>query len=50
MRRDERVDQGEERDDENRVRYLGFDVPTYQTFFFAVSALIAGLNSTRYDD
>ena len=26
------------RDDQNRARYLGFDVPLYQTFFFAVSA------------
>ena len=24
------------RDDQNRARYLGFDVPRYQTFFFAV--------------
>src|ERR1700678_224633 len=31
------------RDDQNRARYLGFDVPLYQTFFFAVSAGIAGL-------
>ncbi|MCD0420436.1 urea ABC transporter permease subunit UrtC [Rubrivivax sp. JA1024] len=36
------------RDDENRVRYLGFDVPTYQTFFFAVSALIAGFAGMLY--
>ena len=31
------------RDDANRARYLGFDVPNYQVFFFAVSAAIAGL-------
>ena len=36
------------RDDENRARYLGFDVPTYQTFFFAVSALIAGFAGMLY--
>src|SRR6202045_4498608 len=30
------------RDDQNRARYLGFDVPLYQTFFFAVSAGVAG--------
>jgi len=30
------------RDDQNRARYLGFDVTAYQTFFFAVSAAIAG--------
>jgi len=30
------------RDDQNRARYLGFDVPAYQTFFFCVSAAIAG--------
>src|SRR5216683_932739 len=29
------------RDDQNRARYLGFDVPLYQTFFFAVSAEFA---------
>ncbi len=31
------------RDDQNRVRYLGFDVPLYQVFFFAVSAGVAGM-------
>ena len=31
------------RDDQNRARYLGFDVPLYQTFFFTVSAGIAGI-------
>src|ERR1700723_2108218 len=36
------------RDDENRARYLGFDVPLYQTFFFAVSAGIAGLAGMFY--
>lgn len=36
------------RDDQNRVRYLGFDVPTYQVFFFAVSAAIAGVAGTLY--
>lgn len=36
------------RDDENRARYLGFDVPTYQTFFFAVSAAIAGFAGMLY--
>src|ERR1700731_4463780 len=30
------------RDDQNRARYLGFDVPLYQTFFFAVSGGGAG--------
>src|SRR6476659_1830354 len=29
------------RDDQNRARYLGFDVPRYQTFFFTVSAGIS---------
>lgn len=29
------------RDDQNRARYLGFDVPMYQVFFFCASALIA---------
>src|SRR6201992_3181809 len=28
------------RDDQNRARYLGFDVPVYQVFFFTVSAAI----------
>ncbi|MDD3445493.1 MAG: urea ABC transporter permease subunit UrtC, partial [Zavarzinia sp.] len=36
------------RDDENRARYLGFDVPAYQIFFFAVSALIAGFAGMLY--
>ena len=36
------------RDDQNRARYLGFDVPVYQTFFFAVSAGIAGLAGMFY--
>ena len=36
------------RDDQNRVRYLGFDVPAYQVFFFAVSATIAGLAGMLY--
>src|ERR1700676_2826108 len=36
------------RDDHNRARYLGFDVPLYQTFFFAVSALISGFAGMLY--
>lgn len=36
------------RNDENRARYLGFDVPAYQTFFFAVSAVIAGFAGMLY--
>jgi urea transport system permease protein len=36
------------RNDENRARYLGFDVPAYQTFFFAVSAGIAGFAGMLY--
>ncbi len=36
------------RDDQNRVRYLGFDVPAYQVFFFTVSATIAGLAGMLY--
>ncbi len=36
------------RDDQNRVRYLGFDVPAYQVFFFSVSALIAGFAGMLY--
>jgi len=36
------------RDDQNRARYLGFDVPLYQTFFFAVSAGIAGIAGMFY--
>lgn len=36
------------RDDQNRVRYLGHDVPLYQTFFFCVSAAIAGFAGMLY--
>ncbi len=36
------------RDDQNRVRYLGFDVPSYQVFFFTVSAMISGLAGMLY--
>ncbi len=36
------------RDDQNRVRYLGFDVPAYQVFFFTVSAVISGLAGMLY--
>lgn len=36
------------RDDQNRARYLGFDVPAYQTFFFALSALVAGFAGMLY--
>ena len=36
------------RDDQNRVRYLGFDVPVYQIFFFTVSAGIAGYAGMLY--
>ena len=36
------------RDDQNRVRYLGFDVPAYQVFFFTVSAAISGLAGMLY--
>ena len=36
------------RDDQNRARYLGFDVPAYQVFFFTVSAVIAGLAGVLY--
>src|SRR6267154_150398 len=36
------------RDDQNRARYLGFDVPAYQTFFFCVSAAIAGFAGMLY--
>jgi len=36
------------RDDANRARYLGFDVPTFQTFFFSVSAAIAGVAGLLY--
>lgn len=36
------------RDDQRRARYLGFDVPVYQTFFFVVSAGIAGYAGMLY--
>ena len=36
------------RDDAGRARYLGFDVPAYQIFFFAVSAAIAGAAGLLY--
>jgi urea transport system permease protein len=36
------------RDEQNRARYLGFNVPLYQSFFFAVSAGIAGLAGMFY--
>jgi urea transport system permease protein len=36
------------RDDQGRARYLGFNVPAYQTFFFSVSAAIAGLAGMLY--
>ena len=36
------------RDDQNRARYLGFDVPAYQVFFFTVSAVISGLAGMLY--
>lgn len=36
------------RDDQNRVRYLGHDVPLYQIFFFCVSAAIAGFAGMIY--
>src|SRR6202167_4535355 len=36
------------RDDQSRARYLGFNVPAYQTFFFSVSAAIAGLAGRLY--
>ncbi|HLJ64672.1 MAG TPA: urea ABC transporter permease subunit UrtC [Stellaceae bacterium] len=36
------------RDDENRARYLGYDVARYKIFFFAVSAAIAGLAGMLY--
>jgi urea transport system permease protein len=36
------------RDDQNRVRYLGFDVPAYQVFFFTVSATICGIAGMLY--
>lgn len=36
------------RDDPNRARYLGFDVASYQIFFFTVSAGIAGFAGMLY--
>ena len=36
------------RDDANRARYLGFNVASYQMFFFTVSAAIAGLAGMLY--
>lgn len=36
------------RDDHTRARYLGFDVAAYQTFFFTVSAMIAGVAGMLY--
>ena len=36
------------RDDGTRARYLGYDVPSYQIFFFSVSAAIAGLAGLLY--
>ena len=36
------------RDNPDRVRYLGFDVPGYQIFFFVVSAGIAGFAGMLY--
>ena len=36
------------RDDQNRARYLGFDVPAYQMFFFTVSAAIAAFAGMLY--
>ena len=36
------------RNDQTRVRYLGFDVPAYQVFFFTVSAVISGLAGMLY--
>ena len=36
------------REEPARVRTLGFNVPAYQTFFFVVSALIAGLAGLLY--
>lgn len=36
------------RDDYNRARYLGYDVPAYQIFFFCVSALVAGYAGMLY--
>lgn len=36
------------RDSRTRASYLGYDVPAYQTFFFAVAAGIAGLAGMLY--
>lgn len=36
------------RDSDTRALYLGYDVPAYQSFFFAVSAGIAGLAGMLY--
>jgi urea transport system permease protein len=36
------------RDDENRARYLGYDVAHYTLFFFAVSAGMAGFAGMLY--
>jgi ABC-type uncharacterized transport system permease subunit len=36
------------RDDENRARYLGYDVAHYMLFFFAVSAGMAGFAGMPY--
>lgn len=36
------------RDSDRRALYLGYDVPAYQAFFFAVSAAIAGLAGMLY--
>jgi len=36
------------RDDENRVRFFGYDVATYKTLAFCVSAAVAGLAGMLY--
>ncbi len=36
------------RDDENRARYLGYNIAAYQVFFFMVSAGVAGLAGMLY--
>ncbi|MGH9805770.1 MAG: urea ABC transporter permease subunit UrtC [Terriglobia bacterium] len=36
------------RDDQNRARFLGFNVPLYQTFFFCVCAGISGIAGMLY--
>jgi urea transport system permease protein len=36
------------RDDENRVRYFGYDVAAYQNFAFTLSAGVAGLAGMLY--